>query len=208
MGQIDRGSVDDVNAAAYASFAHTTDTVLYVSAPSVASGVTVTAGNLMTVPYNNRAGGTATAISGAATSANEYYPTFSPDDRYVAFNRVTTGSSYANHAAEVYAIAAAGGTPVRLAANDPPSCSGRTSPGVTNSWPRWSPAASEVDGKTYYWLTFSSTRSDGVTPQLYVTALVDDGQTLTTYPALYLWNQPPTEHNHTPAWDDLQIPIQ
>ena len=66
----------------------------------VASGVTVHHGNLMTVPYNNRAGGTATPITGAATSTfNEYYPTFSPDDTYVAYNRVADGaSSYNNDA--------------------------------------------------------------------------------------------------------------
>jgi len=26
------------------------------------------------------------------------------------------------------------------------------------------------------------------------------------YPALYLWNQPATDDNHTPSWDDYQIP--
>ena len=25
-------------------------------------------------------------------------------------------------------------------------------------------------------------------------------------PALYLWNQPPTESNHTPSWDNFKIP--
>ena len=43
--------------------------------------------------------------------------------------------------------------------------------------------------------------------QLYVTALVADGSgKLTTYPALYLWNQPATDGNHTPSWDDFSIP--
>jgi hypothetical protein len=197
----------DANPAAYASFAHTSDTLLYVSSSQVSSGVTVTHGDLATVPYGNRAGGTATVIAGAATTTyNEYYPTFSPDDKLVAFNRVADGqSSYNDAAAEVFVIPAAGGTPVRLVANDPPSCSGRTSPGVTNSWPKWAPAATEVGGKRYYWLTFSSTRGAAGNPQLYVTPVVDDGQNLVTYPALYLWNQPADENNHTPAWDDFGI---
>jgi hypothetical protein len=197
----------DANAAAYASFAHTSETLLYVSAPTVASGVTVTAGDLATVPYAARAGGTATTIPGANTTTyNEYYPTFSPDDRYIAFNRVPNGqSSYNNAQAEVFAIPAAGGTPVRLDANDAPSCSGKTSPGITNSWPKWSPGSTDVAGKRIYWLTFSSTRSGN--PQLYVTAIIDDGTSLTTYPALYLWNQPATENNHTPAWDNFTIPV-
>lgn len=29
---------------------------------------------------------------------------------------------------------------------------------------------------------------------------------LTTYPALYIWNQDPTTSNLTPAWDDFRIP--
>ena len=197
----------DANMAASASFAHTTDTLLYTSAPSVSSGVSTAHGDLATVPYGNRAGGTATKIAGASTTAfNEYYPTFSPDDRFVAFNRVADGqSSYNNAQAEVFAIPAAGGTPVRLAANDPPACSGKASPGVTNSWPKWAPGASDVGGKRFYWLTFSSTRSAAGNPQLYVTPVVDDGTTLTTYPALYLWNQPVAENNHTPAWDNFSI---
>ena len=26
------------------------------------------------------------------------------------------------------------------------------------------------------------------------------------YPALYLWNQPSSDGNHTPSWDDFAIP--
>jgi hypothetical protein len=203
-GFVSRGS--DAGYAASASFAHQTDTILYVSAPSVSSGITVANGDLMTVPYNGGSGGTATPIMGASTAGNEYYPTFSPDDAYVAYNLLPAGqSSYANAAAEVYVIPASGGTPVRLAANDPPTCTGKASPGVENSWPKWAPDASQANGKTYYWLTFSSTRGSASIPQLYVTPIVDDGTSLTTYPALYLWNQPDDEHNHTPAWDNFQL---
>ena len=102
-------------------------------------------------------------------------------------------------------IPAAGGTPHRLAANDPPACSGLTSPGVTNSWPKWSPeSTTTLSGKTYYWLTFSSTRA-GTKPQLFVTPLVVENGVPTSYPAIYLWNQPAGEANHTPAWDVFQL---
>jgi hypothetical protein len=196
----------DANAAAYASFARNSDTVLYVSGPDVTTGVRTAHGDLMTVPYGARGGGTATAINGAATTQyNEYYPTWSPDDRYVAYNRVADGqTSYANTAAEVFIIPAVGGTPVRLAANDPPACSGKTSPGVENSWPKWAPDTVDAASRRYYWLTFSSTRIGGV-PQLFVTPVVDQGGTVKTYPALYLWNQPAADHNHTPAWDNFSI---
>jgi len=199
----------DDDQAAYASFAHTSDTLLYVSAPEVRSGVTVEHGDLATIPYGARAGGTSTPVDGAATSEwNEYYPTMSPDDRLIAFNRTVNGvTSYNAATAEVFALPAAGGTPVRLDANDPPACSGRVSPGVTNSWPKWAPAVASNGGRRFYWLTFSSTRGPASNPQLYITPVVEEGGTLRTYPALYLWNQPASENNHTPAWDDFNIPV-
>lgn len=199
----------DPNPAAYASFAHTSDQLLYVSSSNVSSGVTVSHGDLATVPYGNRQGGTVAKISGAdLPTFNEYYPTYSPDDRWVAYNRVADGqSSYNNRQAEVFAIPAAGGTATRLLANDPPACAGKASPGVTNSWPKWAPAVSASGSKRYYWLTFSSTRGAAGNPQLYVTPVVEENDTLTTYPALYLWNQPANENNHTPAWDNFDIPV-
>jgi hypothetical protein len=64
-----------------------------------------------------------------------------------------------------------------------------------------------VGGKTYYWLAFSSSRADPNDRQLYISAMVVEGGTVTTYPAVYLWNQPATESNHTPAWDRFVLPI-
>jgi Tol biopolymer transport system component len=193
--------------AASASFAHTSDTVVYVSTSApVSLGVTVTAGDIKTVPFNNRAGGVPTTL--VATGDNEYYPSFSPDDHFVAFDRVPNGmSSYNNAQAEVYVVPSNGsGAPVRIAANDPSSCTGQTSPGVTNSWPKWSPGAQDNGGRRFYWLTFSSTRA-GAQPQIYVAPVVDNGGTLTTYPALYPWNQVPGDSSHTPAWDNFAIPF-
>ena len=100
-----------------------------------------------------------------------------------------------------------GGVATRLSANDPDQCASVTSPGLTNSWPKWSPEATTFGGKTYYWLTFSSTRGAGGKPQLYVSPVVVEGGVPTTYPALYLWNQPVDEANHTPAWDVFEITI-
>ena len=159
-GVIGRGS--ETSGAAEATFARTTDTLLYATgAGSVGAGITVLHGDLETIPFNNRMGGTATPVAGANTSTyNEYYPAFSSDDHLIAFNRVADGqTSYNDGAAEVYVIPAGGGTPTRLAANDPPTCSGLASPGLTNSWPKWSPGTTDVGTKRYYWLTFSSTRT-------------------------------------------------
>ena len=38
-------------------------------------------------------------------------------------------------------------------------------------------------------------------------AVKDETGLVTTTPALYLWNQPQAENNHTPAWDTFSIPL-
>lgn len=185
------------------------DRIVYVSATSVGSGVTATDGDLVSIPYNNRMGGAATPVPGASEAAhNEYYPTFSPDDAFLAYNRVPSGeSSYNNPKAEVFVLPSQGGTPTRLAANDPPSCGTAKSPGALNSWAKWSPEVQTVNGKRYYWIVFSSTRAGGP-PQLYITGVtVDAAGTVETHKALYLWNQPATEGNHTAAWDVFKIVV-
>jgi hypothetical protein len=195
-----------------AAFSHNGMSVVYPSASSVSNGSEVSDADLRVVPYPARAGSKATKVNGASeTDQNEYYPTYSPDDRWIAFARVPNGNnSYANALAEVFAVPAdgpAGTTATRLAANDPPMCTKVTSPGITNSWPKWAPDATTVGNRTYYWLTFSSKRGDGANAQLYVTPIVVEGGAVKTYPALYLWNQPAGEGNHTPAWDHFEIPI-
>jgi len=82
------------------------------------------------------------------------------------------------------------------------------SPGVTNSWPKWGPTVLQANGSAYYWLVFSSTRSTPGDPQLYITSVVQTGSTIATHGSLYLWNQPATENNHTPAWDTFQVQPQ
>jgi WD40 repeat protein len=165
--------------------------------------------DLFTVPYNGGQGGTIAPVTGATDPNNEeFYPAFSPDDTYLAFDKAANGLSMYNQAqAELYVIPSKGGTPSRLHANDPPACSGAMSPGVTNSWPKWSPSTTTTpDGRTFYWIVFSSTRL-GSSPQLFITAMVIDAKgNVDTYGALYLWNQPPTEGNHTPAWEYFNVP--
>ncbi len=194
-------------------FNHDGTTIAYVSGDESLDGRP--AGNendIYTVPFNDGAGGTASPLSGASTAEwNEYYPTYAPDGKLLAFNRIPTPDDpYSNPLAEVFVVASAGGTPQRLAANDPPACSGKASPGVENSWPKWAPAKTApetVNGLTYYWLIFSSTRFGGDNRQLFMApVVVDAAGTVKPYRAVYLWNQPVNEKNHTPAWDVFDIP--
>jgi len=197
----------DPGQAVLPQFEHAGTQVVYASASSVTLSVMINDGDIYTVPYNNRQGGSAQKLSGASDpSYNEFYPVFSADDRLIVFDRVPVmQSSYNDAQSELFVVPAAGGTPVRLSANDPPACSGKHSPGVTNSWPKWSPEVRAAGGKIYYWLTFSSTRGEAGNPQLYVTAVTTDEQGIHSSPALYLWNQPSDQNNHTPAWDVFNI---
>ncbi len=213
----------DTRGALMPDWSHDGATIAYVSSDAGKDGrLAAGVGDIYTVPYNNRQGGTAAPLQGAAESAyNEYYPAFAPDDKLIAFNRAPSPEDmYYNPRSEIYVVPSAGGTAARLAANDPPACLGVTSPGIHNSWPRWSPEVTEAGGKTYYWVIFSSSR-DGYTlkvdaklppeqrrkaSQLYVTAVVVEGAQVTTYPSIYLWNQTADTSNHTPAWDVFKIP--
>jgi WD40-like Beta Propeller Repeat len=216
------------------TWSHDGQTVVYVSTNAAKDGrLAQGAADLYAVPYNARAGGDAMPVKGASDpNEAEYYPSFSPDDKYIAFDRAPGSENmYYNPHAEVFVIPSGGGTATRLQANVPPACTGAVSPGITNSWAKWSPQATSCSGKTYYWIIFSSSR-DGMafnpanlmsggtvaTSQLYVTAVVDDGTgALTTYPALYIWNQPSqvtgaqaysgdNQSNHTPTWEVVDIP--
>jgi hypothetical protein len=226
------------------SFSHDGTRIAYVStdlSPNGHPAYEATVADVHVVPYAERAGGAVSEVEGASSPEFlEYYPSFSPDDAFLAFTRAPNpGASpdgpYYNRNGEIFVVASAGGEPVRLVANDPPACSGERSPGVINSWPKWSPKVRSEAGKAYYFLVFSSARAypgsfdiprspytpatlDTRSSQLYMAAIVVDEASgeVTTYPAVYLWNQdrlqasgvqqPIATSNLTPAWAEFVIP--
>jgi WD40-like Beta Propeller Repeat len=185
--------------------------------------------DLYSIPYADKAGGAATPVpGGSSTTLEEYYAAFAPDDSLLAYTAVPAGQvMYANPQAQLYVVPFGGAgsgnaQATRLAANDPPACTGLKSPGVNNHWPKWSPNALGADGTRFYWIIFSSNRygtpavtasNSGTTTvvqvsQLYITAVtVSEVGVVTTYPAIYLWNQPLNRLNTTPAWQNFNIPI-
>jgi hypothetical protein len=192
-------------------YASMNEAVSATGVPVRNGGIGGTDGDLRLIPYGDHLGGTSTAIPGASDPAfNEYYPALSPDDALLAYTRAPAADktwAYANKNAEVMVIASAGGTPTRLAANDPPACTGARSPGVTNSWPKWAPSVESSGDQKIYWLTFSSLRFGAAKHQLLVSAVaVKGGAIVHSYGGLHMWNQPADESNHTPAWDYTAIP--
>jgi hypothetical protein len=182
------------------------------------------------------AGGTAKPLGGAADPRyNEYYPSWSPDDRFIAYNRVPSGTGmYDEPKAEVYVVPFAGGqggTPVSVTEPfPPPSCTNPFAGGVENTLPKWAPnpltpsadgggvplPQVDVDGNTFYWLTFSSIRSPLAQinastgkpkQQLYVAGIVVDKQGgVHPYAPIYLWNQSYQVNNLIPAWGEFSFP--
>jgi hypothetical protein len=227
----------DLGGVAFPTWSNDGNTIVYSSTPGGCGGQSCTAGDqdgrlnvghtdLYQVPYNNKQGGAATPVPGASSSSlEEYYAAFAPDDALLAYTAVPSGQvMYANEQAELYItpFGDSGAQSKRLAANDPPSCTGLSSPGINNHWPKWSPTVgTDSNGNIYYWMIFSSNRfnpkpmtvsNSGRTntvyvSQLYITAVVKTELGYQTYPAIYLYNQPPTRLNTTPAWQDFNIPI-
>lgn len=102
-------------------------------------------------------GGSAAPLAGASGDGFNYYPAYSPDGRWIAFTRHTTGqTTYADDASDIYLVPASGGTALLLAANSP----------MADSWPGWS-----EDGQ---WLAFSTNREDA-NFDIYVTKIDETG---------------------------------
>lgn len=131
---------------------------------------------------------------------NNYYPSFSPDGGWVLFNR-SNGNSYDAPDARVWAVSAAGGMPVQLAA--------ATGMNGGDSWPKWAPLAQSYMQGKIMWLTFASRRAYGLrlpggsTAQIWMTAF-DPARAAQgmdpSYPAFWLPFQDMASGNHIAQW--------
>jgi len=248
---------DTAASAVSPSLSHDGKSIVYVTSDYTPDGhpdATATTADVKTVAFS-RTGGASTPLNGAADPGLlEYYPSYSQDDKLIAFTQApkpgtaSPDGPYYNRFGKIMVVPAGGATAtqpaVELAANDPGTCGGDdVTKGIINSWPKWSPNAVPVkaNGKTYYFLVFSSARKYGdefskqfalpVNPlssfkglsqssQLYLAAVVVDDATgaITSYPAVYIWNQNRTPaangastatlqySNLTPAWDPIELP--
>ena len=170
--------------------------------------VTFGGANLVVQPYDGAGYGAPVNIVTSA-GENNYYPSVSPDGSWIAFNR-STGDSYDDVDAEVWAVPSVGGTPMRLD-------TANIQTGLYNSWVRWAPFEQTVNGERMYWLTFSSRRQFGVRlpqntrPQVWMAAFFPDRAAAgidPTAPAFWLPFQDITTNNHIAQWAEQVIPIE
>jgi hypothetical protein len=141
----------------------------------------------------------------ARGSGNDFYPTYSPDGRWVLFNRsptnrlsydVTEEVPVRDH--ELWVVSASGGEPIHLAAAET---------GEGDAWPKWDPTEYTHRGEPIFWFTFASMRgaglrSDGAS-QLWIAAFVPSraaGGLDPAAPAIRLPFQGEGGGNHIAQW--------
>lgn len=145
---------------------------------------------------------------------NNYYPAWSPDGRYVLFNRSPSNKNSFDNSTpndgglpdgELWAVAASGGPPIRLV--------NASAPGAA-SWPKWAPVQHRYSGGNVMWLTFSSGRAYGLRlpewqgTQLWMVAFDPARAALgqdPSFPAFWLPFQSLTSGNHIGQWS-TQVP--
>lgn len=170
-----------------------------------------------TNPSGQHVFGSWSLLVAPSDTINVYYPTFSPDGEWIAFNQ-SAQDMVSDPDASLWVVDAAGKlAPIRLALadGDPASwdaCSYQPNPsgapdvyakGLFNSWPRWAPLPDDE----VMWLAFSSSRAYGAKtscrPQIWVTSFDPErarkGQDPSTA-AFWLPGQDLTDGNHIPVW--------
>jgi len=169
--------------------------------PPLCPNLSTDKASLMTVSFN-KSDGTFGSPKDLVKSAgeNNYYPSISPDGRFVVFNRAA-GDSYDAMDAKVMVIPTVGGTPIDL---------GSVNGIAGNSWPKWSPFVHRFKGKSILWLSFSSRRPYGVrggtNAQIWMVPVevnaLEKGQD-SAYPPLRLPFQDFNTGNHIPQWVEV-----
>jgi hypothetical protein len=175
---------------------------------------------IWTAPVTGTTFGTPSVLVPRTSGATEYYPTISDDSAYVLFNESscdgppTNGNDgygtspcdgYDDPSARLRMVGATGGTPLEL-----DRASGRTStwPAMgggtwTNSWPRLSPSHATFQGKTLYWVAFSTRRAYGA-----VLAGSQDGSTVPQIWFAGIAVDPSGKTTGDPSFAPVWLPMQ
>jgi hypothetical protein len=163
----------------------------------------------------NSAGAIKPLLAANVDGLNSFYPSFSPDGKWLVFTRAAAAvSSYNATSAETWVMKADGtAPPIKLAAAD------LGQGGRTNSWARWVPFGQTFGpaNEPMFYLTFSSMRPYGVRlpaggrPQIWMTpffpARAEAGQD-PTGPAFRVPFQDVATGNHIAQWTQAVVVIE
>jgi hypothetical protein len=180
--------------------------------------------------------GTPTKLVPKVAGKSEYYPAISDDSAYVVFDESScTGpgapsgevygfspcDGYDDASATIRLVSAKGGQPVYL---NNASQNGTWS----SSWPRFSPTHGTFQGKSLYWIAFSSRHPYGATlpgtnnppamdtePQIWFAAVAVDSSGMLvgdpSFAPVWMPQQNPggtARGNHSPQWVTKAVTIQ
>jgi hypothetical protein len=156
-----------------------------------------------------------------ADGANNYYPSFSPDGKWILFNKgdntvnpsLAQNGSYNGPNAQLWVIAADGSSPAV------PLTAANNVTGLTNSWGRWAPFPQTFgpNGETMYWVTTSSKRDFGVRlvgadrPQIWMTPFFPDRAAMGMDPSDVMFRLPFQDivtNNHIAQWTQQIVGVQ
>jgi hypothetical protein len=152
-----------------------------------------------------------------ADANNNYYPSWSPDGKYVVYNRSSdnsTNGAYNNPSASLWVVKGDGSAaPVELAKLNSSVAS------LTNSWGRWAPFAQSLGAgnEVMYWVTVSSKRDFGVRlvganqPQIWMAPFFPDRASAANDPsdvAFRLPFQNINSNNHIAQWTEQVVGLQ
>ncbi len=195
-----------------------------VETPTQGEDFVVTSGSITVRSFDNSTntfGTITTLLADGVGGYGSYYPTFSPDGKWLLVTRVpdADGSSYQNPDSSVWVLKADGTMPpIMLTLADGTA-------GQTDSWARWAPfgLTTAASGEPLYFITFSSGRAFGVRLPL---GSEDDGEPQTQIwmapfypdkamagmdpsgPALRIPFQEVTTSNHIAQWTQQVVTIQ
>lgn len=146
-----------------------------------------------------------------ADTSNNYYPSFSPDGKWIIFNRASGGDAYNNGNATLWvAKAEPNAQALELV-------SANAGLGLTNSWGRWAPFAQTFGASNdpMFWITVSSTREFGVRivgaarkPQIWMTPFFPNQMTSNVDPSAHAFRLPfqnIDSNNHIAQWTEQVI---
>ena len=199
------------------------DKIAYVKigTPKLPSIARFNGGSIWTVSEAAGGWGAPAELLGPLEHGNRYYPTYSPDSALLAFNQSTCPAgdddsercdAYLDPSARVFAMPAAGGTPVELAAANAPGSEDGDATELTSSFPKWAPfefQRTSEESSRVMWITFSSSRAYGLRrpPEggtlIWMAAVNPDdvGAGIDpSYPAFALPFQDVSTSNHTAQW--------